>query len=157
MQLWRDTVTDLHAAEYQDVELTHMLVDNAAMQLVSAPLQFDVILADNIFGDILSDAAAVLAGTLGVLPSVSSGDGVAIYEPISGSAPDIAGQGIANPTAAIHCVGMLLDDLMPELQALKRLDLAFQKQLSDGVATRDMGGTASTQQVVDAISAHLAS
>lgn len=107
--LWREEVTKLHAAEYSDVALEHILADNCAMQLVKAPKQFDVILTDNLFGDLLSDAAAMLTGSLGMLPSASLGDGgPGLYEPVHGSAPDIAGQNLANPIAAILSFAMAL-------------------------------------------------
>ena len=101
-RLWREVVTRVHAEEFPNVELEHLLVDNAAMQLVAAPRHFDVILTENMFGDILSDEAAMLTGSLGMLPSASlGGDGPGLFEPVHGSAPDIAGQGIANPLAMI--------------------------------------------------------
>ena len=106
-QLWREVVTDV-AKEYPEVELSHMYVDNAAMQLVRDPRQFDVIVTGNIFGDILSDEASMLSGSIGLLPSASIGDKVGVYEPIHGSAPDIAGQGIANPIATISSASMML-------------------------------------------------
>src|SRR5439155_24052119 len=108
--LWREVVTDLHKRDYADVELTHILADNAAMQLVKAPRQFDVMVTDNLFGDILSDAAAQLTGSLGMLPSAALGVAgtPGLYEPIHGSAPDIAGQGVANPLAAILSFEMAL-------------------------------------------------
>ena len=107
--LWRNVVTELHQKEYSDIELTHMFVDNAAMQLVHYPAQFDVILTENMFGDILSDEAAMLSGSLGMLPSASINEsGFGLYEPIGGSAPDIAGQGIANPIAQILSSALML-------------------------------------------------
>jgi len=108
-RLWRDTVKELHAAEYADVELEHMYIDNAAMQMVINPRQFDVILTGNIFGDILSDTSATLGGSLGLLPSASVGGSVGIFEPVHGSAPDIAGQGKANPFAMILSTAMMLE------------------------------------------------
>jgi 3-isopropylmalate dehydrogenase len=110
-RLWRDTVKALHEAEFSDVELDHMYIDNAAMQMVINPRQFDVILTGNIFGDILSDASATLGGSLGLLPSASVGGPVGLFEPVHGSAPDIAGQEKANPLAMILSVSMMLDDL----------------------------------------------
>ena len=109
-QLWRDVVANLHAREFSTVELDHMYVDNAAMQLVLNPGQFDVIVTGNLFGDILSDAAATLGGSLGLLPSASVGGTSAVFEPVHGSAPDIAGQDKANPIAAILSVSMMLDE-----------------------------------------------
>jgi len=110
-QLWRDVVTQLHEKEFSDVELTHMYVDNAAMQLVVRPSQFDVILTGNLFGDILSDAAATLGGSLGLLPSASLGGAVGLFEPVHGSAPDIAGKGVANPVAMLLSAAMMMDEL----------------------------------------------
>ncbi len=110
-RLWRDTVTRLHREAYADVDLDHMYVDNAAMQLVLRPTQFDVIVTGNLFGDILSDAAATLGGSLGLLPSASLGGGVGLFEPVHGSAPDLAGRNVANPAAAILSAAMLLDSL----------------------------------------------
>lgn len=110
-RLWRDTVKALHESEYSDVELDHMYIDNAAMQMVINPRQFDVILTGNIFGDILSDASATLGGSLGLLPSASVGGPVGLFEPVHGSAPDIAGQGKANPLAMILSTAMMLDTL----------------------------------------------
>jgi 3-isopropylmalate dehydrogenase len=106
-QFWRETVMEI-AKAYPEVELTHMYVDNAAMQLIRNPKQFDVVLTGNIFGDILSDAASMLSGSIGLLPSASTGAGVGLYEPIHGSAPDIAGQNISNPLATISSASMML-------------------------------------------------
>lgn len=110
-RLWRDTVIRVHAEEYKDVTLTHMYIDNAAMQMVLNPRQFDVILTGNLFGDILSDVSATLGGSLGLLPSASIGGRVGLFEPVHGSAPDIAGKGIANPIAMILSTAMMLDEL----------------------------------------------
>ncbi|MBA2515212.1 MAG: 3-isopropylmalate dehydrogenase, partial [Solirubrobacterales bacterium] len=111
-RLWREVVSRVHSEEFPNVELEHQLVDSAAMKLVAAPRHFDVILADNMFGDILSDEAAMLTGSLGMLPSASLGDGgPGVFEPVHGSAPDIAGKGIANPRAAMLSVAMMLDHL----------------------------------------------
>ena len=136
-QLWRDVVTQLHAAEYSDVELTHMYVDNAAMQLVVRPGQFDVILTGNLFGDILSDAAATLGGSLGLLPSASVGGPVGLFEPVHGSAPDIAGQGIANPVAMLLSAAMMLDELdQPALATALRTGV--DTALNEGLRTADL-------------------
>ena len=108
MVLWRDTVTELHERHFSDVTLEHLYVDNAAMQLIRRPADFDVMLAGNMFGDIISDEAAQLTGSLGMLPSASVGNEGAIYEPVHGSAPDIAGQGVANPIASILSTAMML-------------------------------------------------
>lgn len=144
-RLWRDEVSKLGAAEYPDVALTHMYVDNAAMQLVRAPKQFDVILTDNMFGDILSDEAAQLTGSLGMLPSASLGDVVAarpyqpgLYEPIHGSAPDIAGQDRANPLATILSLAMLLRFSAGQPALADRIEQAVATLLADGARTQDL-------------------
>jgi 3-isopropylmalate dehydrogenase len=165
--LWREEVAALHDAEFGDVELTHMLVDNCAMQLMRAPAQFDVILTDNMFGDILSDAAAMITGSLGMLPSASLGpagaDGrrPALFEPVHGSAPDIAGQGIANPLAAILSLAMALRLALGEPAAADLLERAVTRALDTGLRTRDIlqgGGTlATTRAMGDAVLAALAS
>ena len=136
-QLWRDTVEEV-AKDYPEVELSHMYVDNAAMQLVRNPKQFDVILTGNIFGDILSDTASMVVGSIGLLPSASTGDKTAIYEPIHGSAPDIAGQGIANPIATIESAGMMLKYSLGEIEAANMIDAAIKKALKDGYRTKDI-------------------
>lgn len=136
-QLWRDTVIEV-AKEYPDVELSHMYVDNAAMQLIANPRQFDVMLTGNIFGDILSDEASMLSGSIGLLPSASTGDKTAIYEPIHGSAPDIAGQGIANPIATISSASMMLRFSLGEEEAANMIDNAIKKALSQGYRTKDL-------------------
>ncbi len=136
--LWREVVIGV-AKEYPDVELTHMYVDNAAMQLVKWPKQFDVILAENMFGDILSDEAAMLTGSLGMLPSASLAEGTfGMYEPSGGSAPDIAGQGIANPIAQILSMGMMLKFSFSMLEAADAIDNAVAKVLDQGYRTRDI-------------------
>ena len=143
-QLWKEEVKELHEKEYKDVELSHMLADNCAMQLLRNPKQFDVIVTDNLFGDMLSDQASMLTGSLGLLPSASLGaknkDGEmrAMYEPIHGSAPDIAGQGIANPIASILSFAMALRyslDLDKEADVLEK---AVQDVLNDGLRTKDI-------------------
>lgn len=136
-QLWRDTVTKI-AVEYPDVELSHMYVDNAAMQLIANPRQFDVILTGNIFGDILSDEASMLSGSIGLLPSASTGEKTAVYEPIHGSAPDIAGQGIANPIATISSASMMLRFSLGEIEAADMIDNAIKKALAEGYRTKDL-------------------
>src|SRR5689334_16147729 len=141
---WREEVTALHRAEFADVELSHMLVDNCAMQLVRAPAQFDVMLTDNMFGDILSDAAAMITGSLGMLPSASLGpvraDGrrAALYEPVHGSAPDIAGKGVANPLGAILSLAMALRWSLDAAHAADLLEDAVRQSLATGVPTRDI-------------------
>lgn len=155
--LWREVVTDLHKREYADVELTHILADNAAMQIVKAPKQFDVLLTDNLFGDILSDAAAQLTGSLGMLPSAALGVSgkPGLYEPIHGSAPDIAGQGVANPLAAILSFEMALRWSLDRAAEADRLYAAVEKALEKGARTRDLGGDLSTVQMGDAVLAEL--
>jgi 3-isopropylmalate dehydrogenase len=136
-QLWRDVVTEV-AEEYQEVDLTHMYVDNAAMQLIRYPKQFDVILTGNIFGDILSDAASMLSGSIGLLPSASIGESVGLFEPIHGSAPDIAGQGVANPIATIGSASMMLKYALNEIEASERVDRGIREALSKGYRTGDI-------------------
>ena len=136
-QLWRDVVTEI-AEQYPDVELTHMYVDNAAMQLILNPKQFDVMLTGNIFGDILSDEASMLCGSIGLLPSASVGEKIGVYEPIHGSAPDIAGQGIANPIATIASASMMLRFALNENEAADRIDNAIKQALSEGYRTGDL-------------------
>ena len=150
-QLWRDVVIEV-AAEYPDVELSHMYVDNAAMQLVRGPGQFDVIVTGNLFGDILSDQASMCVGSIGLLASASLAEGTkGLYEPIHGSAPDIAGQGLANPMATILSAAMLLrHSLGLEAEAV-RIEAAVGKALADGVRGRDLGGSLGTAALGDAI------
>lgn len=136
-QLWRDTVTRI-SAEYPDVALSHMYVDNCAMQLIANPRQFDVILTGNIFGDILSDEASMLSGSIGLLPSASTGEKTAVYEPIHGSAPDIAGKGIANPIATISSASMMLRYSLGEIEAADAIDNAIKKAMKDGYRTGDL-------------------
>jgi len=137
-QFWREIVEEV-AKGYPEVELSHMYVDNAAMQLIRDPKQFDVILTGNIFGDILSDAASMLSGSIGLLPSASTGKGVGLFEPIHGSAPDIAGQGIANPLATISSASMLLRYALGENEAADKIDDAIKKALAEGYRTGDLG------------------
>ncbi|ABV91830.1 3-isopropylmalate dehydrogenase [Dinoroseobacter shibae DFL 12 = DSM 16493] len=164
--LWRDVVTEIHAAEYADVELSHMYADAGAMQLVRAPKQFDVIVTDNLFGDLLSDAAAMLTGSLGMLPSASlglpmeNGRPKALYEPVHGSAPDIAGQGKANPCACILSFAMALRYSFDQGAEADRLEAAVNQVLAQGIRTADLmqaGDTApaSTSQMGDAVIAAL--
>lgn len=151
--LWRQVVTALHQREYPDVELEHILADNAAMQLVRSPTQFDVLLTDNLFGDILSDAAAQLTGSLGMLPSAALGEAgrPGLYEPIHGSAPDIAGQGVANPLAAILSFEMALRWSLDRAAEADRLFKAVEAALAAGARTRDLGGQLSTVEMGDAV------
>ena len=150
--LWREVVTELHAREFPDVTLEHMLADNAAMQLVRNPRQFDVILTDNLFGDILSDAASQATGSLGLLPSAALGaSGPGLYEPIHGSAPDIAGKGVANPLAAILSFEMALRWSLGESEKADRLFAAVNAALNGGARTRDLGGSMTTREMGDAV------
>ena len=138
-ELWREVATDVMAKEYDDVELSHMYVDNAAMQLVRAPKQFDVMVTTNMFGDILSDAAAMLTGSIGMLPSASLDEnGKGMYEPIHGSAPDIAGQNKANPLATILSVAMMLRYSLNEAEMADRIERAVNAVLDDGLRTADI-------------------
>ena len=136
-QLWRDTMIEL-SKDYPEVTLSHMYVDNAAMQLVRNPKQFDVIVTGNIFGDILSDTASMVVGSIGLLPSASTGDKTAIYEPIHGSAPDIAGLGIANPIATILSASMMLRYSLNETKAADMIEDAIKAALKDGYRTKDL-------------------
>src|SRR5699024_3201350 len=154
-QLWRDTMNEL-AAEHDDVELDHLYVDNAAMQLVREPKQFDTIVTGNLFGDILSDAAAMLTGSIGMLPSASLNEsGQGLYEPIHGSAPDIAGQGSANPLATILSAAMLLRYSLDAAPLADRIETAVQGVLQQGLRTFDIysqGCTrVTTSQMGDAV------
>jgi len=150
-QLWRDVVIEV-SAEFPDVELTHMYVDNAAMQLVRNPGQFDVIVTGNLFGDILSDQASMCAGSIGMLPSAAlNGSGKGLYEPIHGSAPDIAGQGKANPCATILSAAMLLRYSLGMDEAADRIEAAVTAALVAGARTADLGGTLSTEAMGDAV------
>ena len=155
--LWREVVNEV-AAEYPDVELSHMYVDNAAMQLVRNPGQFDVMLTGNIFGDILSDQASMCVGSIGLLASASLGTGTqGLYEPIHGSAPDIAGQGIANPSAMILSAAMMLRHSFGMENEARRLEAAVANVLEQGILGHDLGGQASTTEIGDAVVAQLAS
>jgi 3-isopropylmalate dehydrogenase len=136
-RLWRQVVTEL-ARDYPDVELEHQYVDNCAMQLVLRPVQFDVLVTENTFGDILSDIGGVLTGSIGTLPSASIGDGPALYEPVHGSAPDIAGQNLANPMGAISCVAMMLEVSFGRVDLAQRLRDAIDAVLARGARTRDL-------------------
>jgi 3-isopropylmalate dehydrogenase len=153
--LWRAVVTEV-AREFPDVMLEHALVDSCAMQLVTDPKRFDVLLTENMFGDILSDEASVLAGSIGMLPSASLGEGTALYEPVHGSAPDIAGQGKANPAGAIGSAAMLLRFSFGLEKEALAIEAALEKVLVSGVRTADLKGQATTQQVGDAVIAELA-
>ncbi|WP_313438753.1 3-isopropylmalate dehydrogenase [Novosphingobium sp.] len=150
-QLWRDVVIEV-AKEYPEVELTHMYVDNAAMQLVKNPGQFDVIVTGNLFGDILSDQASMCVGSIGLLASASLAEGtLGLYEPIHGSAPDIAGKGLANPMATILSAAMLLRHSFGLEAEAARIEMAVAKALADGIKGGDLGGTAGTREIGDAV------
>jgi 3-isopropylmalate dehydrogenase len=154
-QLWRDVVIEV-AADYPDVALSHMYVDNAAMQMVRDPGQFDVILTGNLFGDILSDQASMCAGSIGMLPSAALNDsGKGLYEPIHGSAPDIAGQGKANPCATILSAAMMLRHSLGMADAADRIEAAVAGAIAGGARTPDLGGTHSTRAMADAVLAAL--
>ncbi len=150
-RLWRSTVQRL-ASDYPDVTVEHQLVDSMAMLLLAQPARYDVIVTENLFGDILTDEAAALAGSLGLLPSASLGDGSnALYEPIHGSAPDIAGQGIANPVGTILSVALLLRHSLGLEQEAQAVEQAVNQVLAHGPHSRDIGGQASTGEVLAAI------
>lgn len=155
-QVWRDTVNEA-AEHHPDIALNHMYVDNAAMQVISDPSQFGVILTGNLFGDILSDLASAAVGSIGLLPSASMGErqtehGVfGLYEPIHGSAPDIAGQGKANPMATILSAAMMLRHSFGRDEEAKRIEGAVEKALSDGIRGGDLGGSDGTQAIGDAV------
>jgi 3-isopropylmalate dehydrogenase len=155
-RLWRETVTRLHAEEHPDVPLDHLLVDNAAMQLVSRPADFDVIVTENLFGDILSDEAAMLTGSLGMLPSASLGaGGPGLFEPVHGSAPDIAGTGRANPLAMFGSVALMLRHGLGMESSAAALDSAVDRALERGLRTADLGGVATTEEATRAVLEHL--
>ena len=173
-RLWREVVSELHAREFPHIELEHVLVDNAAMQLVSAPRHFDTILTENMFGDILSDEAAMLTGSIGMLPSASlggatggpgtSGDGVGgefggsgpgLFEPVHGSAPDIAGQGSANPLAMFLSAAMMLRHGLGLESEAAAVESAVEGALDAGLRTADLGGSAGTEQATAAVLANL--
>ena len=154
-QLWRDVVIEI-SADYPDIALSHMYVDNAAMQLVRNPGQFDVIVTGNLFGDILSDQASMCAGSIGMLPSASlDANQKGLYEPIHGSAPDIAGQGKANPLATILSAAMMLRYSLGMAAEADRIDAAVAKALEAGARTADLGGALTTSQMGDAVLAAL--
>jgi 3-isopropylmalate dehydrogenase len=156
-RLWREVVIELHDAEFPDVVLEHVLVDNAAMQLVSNPADFDVIVTENMFGDILSDEAATLTGSIGMLPSASLGEPgkPGVFEPVHGSAPDIAGQGVANPLAMFLSAALMLrHGLGLEAQAAA-IESAVDSALEAGLRTRDLGGSAGTDEATKAVLSYL--
>lgn len=150
-RLWRETVIKLHKAEYSDVELEHALVDSMAMHLVTRPKSFDVIVTENMFGDILSDLASVLPGSIGLLGSASLGSGKGLYEPIHGSAPDIAGKDLANPIGTLKSVAMMLRFSLNLSAEADALDAAIEAVIKAGQLTRDLGGTLAGSEVTKAI------
>ncbi len=156
-RLWREVVRELHAREFPNIELEHVLVDNAAMQLVASPRHFEVIVTENMFGDILSDEAAMLTGSLGMLPSASLGAAgdPGVFEPVHGSAPDIAGRGIANPLAMFRSAALMLRYGFSLEAEAAAIESAVDRALADGLRTPDLGGDASTAQATRAVLAHL--
>jgi len=155
-RLWREVVGRVHSEEFPHVLLEHLLVDNAAMQLISAPRHFDVILTENMFGDILSDEAAMLTGSIGMLPSASlGGDGPGLFEPVHGSAPDIAGTGTANPLAMFLSVALMLRHGLAREDAAAAVESAVDRALGSGLRTADLGGGASTEEATRAVLANL--
>jgi 3-isopropylmalate dehydrogenase len=155
-RLWRETVIRIHAEEFPNVELEHVLVDNAAMQLVSSPRHFDVILTENLFGDILSDEAAMLTGSIGMLPSASLGDGgPGLFEPVHGSAPDIAGQGVANPLAMFLSAALMLRHGLGMEGEAAAVEAAVYGALDGGLRTGDLGGNAGMAEATRAVLAGL--
>jgi 3-isopropylmalate dehydrogenase len=152
-RLWREVVARVHGAEFPNVELEHLLVDNAAMRLVAAPRHFDVILTENMFGDILSDEAAMLTGSIGLLPSASLGEPgrPGVFEPVHGSAPDIAGTGTANPLAMILSAAMMLRHGLGREDVAAKVDSAVDRALASGLRTRDLGGDATTAEATEAV------
>ena len=155
-RLWREVVRGVHAEEFPNIELEHLLVDNAAMRLVAAPRHFEVILTENMFGDILSDEAAMLTGSLGMLPSASLGEGgPGVFEPVHGSAPDIAGQGAANPLAMFLSAAMMLRHGFGMDDAASAVESAVDRALAEGLRTPDLGGHATTARATQAVLQHL--
>jgi 3-isopropylmalate dehydrogenase len=152
-RFWREVVLDVHAREFPEVVLDHLLVDNAAMQLISGPAEFDVIVTDNMFGDILSDEAATITGSIGMLPSASLGDEgtPGLFEPVHGSAPDIAGQGVANPLATILSGAMLLRHGLGLSAEADAVESAVDRALEAGLRTFDLGGRANTDEATRAV------
>jgi 3-isopropylmalate dehydrogenase len=151
-RLWREVVSELHSREFPHIALEHVLVDNAAMQLLSSPRHFDTILTENMFGDILSDEAAMLTGSIGMLPSASlGGDGPGMFEPVHGSAPDIAGRGSANPLAMFLSAAMMLRHGLGLESEATAVESAVQRALDAGLRTADLGGTAGTEDAWRAV------
>jgi 3-isopropylmalate dehydrogenase len=155
---WREVVHIVHKAKYNDIELTDVLVDNAAMQLVARPAQFDVIVTENLFGDILSDEAAMITGSIGMLPSASLGEArtPGLFEPVHGSAPDIAGTGAANPLAMFLSVALMLRHGLGRESDALAVEAAVDRALDGGLRTKDLGGDATTEQATAAVMAGMA-
>ncbi len=156
-RLWREVVRRVHGEEFPHVQLEHLLVDNAAMKLIAAPRHFDVILAENLFGDILSDEAAMLTGSIGLLPSASLGapGTPGLFEPVHGSAPDIAGQGVANPLAMFLSAALMLRHGLAMEPEAAAVESAVEKALAGGLRTPDLGGGATTREATEAVLHHL--
>ncbi len=155
-RLWREVVHELHGREFPNIELEHLLVDNAAMRLIAAPRHFDVILTENMFGDILSDEAAMLTGSIGMLPSASLGDGgPGLFEPVHGSAPDIAGTGAANPLAMFLSAALMLRHGLGMEAEAASIESAVDRALAEGLRTPDLGGGAGTAEATRAVLQHL--
>ena len=155
-RLWRRVASEIVASEFPDIELEHVLVDAMAMHLLSRPSDFDVVVTENMFGDILTDEASMIAGSMGMLPSASQGDGRrGLYEPIHGTAPDIAGRGIANPYAAMLSAAMLLRWSLGSPEAADRIEAAVDRAVTEGVTTPDLGGSAKTAEVTARVIASL--
>jgi 3-isopropylmalate dehydrogenase len=155
-RLWREVVRDVHGSDYPNVELEHMLVDTAAMRLVAAPRHFDVIVTENMFGDILSDEAAMLSGSIGMLPSASLGaGGPGVFEPVHGSAPDIAGTGVANPLAMFLSAALMLRHGFAMESQAASVESAVDRALAEGLRPPDLGGTAGTAEVTQAVLKYL--
>ncbi len=151
-RLWREVVHEVHGREFPNIELEHLLVDNAAMRLLAAPRHFDVLLTENMFGDILSDEAAMLTGSIGLLPSASLGErGPGLFEPVHGSAPDIAGTGAANPIAMFLSAALMLRHGLGMEPQAAAVESAVERALSDGLRTPDLGGPATTAQATRAV------
>lgn len=150
-RLWRAVVNEIHEKEFSDVKLEHQYVDSVAMDLIKKPTRFDVILTENLFGDILTDAAAVLPGSIGMLPSASLGEGPGLFEPIHGSAPDIAGKGIANPIGTIASVAFMLRASLGMEEAASQIDRAITQAIEEGARTADLGGSMTTVEMGDKI------
>jgi 3-isopropylmalate dehydrogenase len=155
-RLWREVIREVHAEEFSTIELEHLLVDNAAMRLVAAPRHFEVIVTENMFGDILSDEAAMLTGSLGMLPSASLGESApGVFEPVHGSAPDIAGTGVANPLAMFLSAALMLRHGFGMETEAASVESAVDRALAEGLRTPDLGGDATTAQATQAVLQHL--